>query len=222
MTYRSRLRFLLEGIEGVVVLLLVFGTWPVSRHWLRNWGSSPAERDRTWPGDQLVAAAHETSTRALHVAAPPAAVWPWLVQFGLDRAGFYSYELLERAAGIPVKNVESIVAAFQALDVGDEIKLHPKAPGIPVGALKPERYVCFGLADGAPVGASSDPRRSWSIYLEPAPSESCRLILRSCIEPLREPTMLKRVGLGLEQPIDFVMEQRMVRTLRRLAESGGS
>ena len=217
MTHRSHLRFLLEGIEGIVALLLVLGTWPVSKRWLRNWGSTVAERERAWPGDEFVASPHETYTRAVHVAAPAKDIWPWVVQFGLDRGGFYSYELLERVGGIPVKNVESVIAEFQTLDVGDEIKLHPKAPGIPVGALEPGRHICFGQPDHVPVAV--DPRRSWSIYLEPESSEACRLVLRGRIESLREPTMLKQVGLGLEQPIDFVMEQRMLRTTRRLAEA---
>ena len=165
---------------------------------------------------------HYTYTRAVRIAAGAETVWPWAVQFGLDRAGFYSYELLERVIGIPVKNVESIVPDFQFLEVGDEIKLHPKAPGISVGALESGRHICFGQPNDAPVEQVPDPRRSWSIYLESESSASCRFVLRGCIEPLREPTMFKRIGLALEQPVDFVMEQRMLRTVRRLAESAGS
>jgi hypothetical protein len=136
MRHRSRVRFILEGIEGVGVTLAVLLTWPVSKRWLRNWGSLPEERERAWPGDEFVLPNHSTYTRAIDVTVPAPEVWPWLVQFGLGRAGFYSYELLERVVGIPVRNVESVVTGLQSLSVGDEVLLHPKAPGIPVAAWK--------------------------------------------------------------------------------------
>jgi len=219
-THRSLLRFVLESVEGVGVCLAVMGTWPLSKRWLRDWGAHPEERERVWPGDALVSPHHEAYTRAVTVSASSSDVWEWVVQFGLGRAGFYSYELLERLAGIPVKNVESIEPSLQSLEVGDEIQLHPNAPGIPVASVEPGRHICFGVAD-APgrAEATPDPRRSWSIYIEPLEPDTSRLLLRGCVEPPRAPTLLKRLSLALEGPIDFVMEQRMLRTIRRLAEA---
>ena len=219
MERRSTLRFICEGIEGIVVLTVVFGTWPISKRWLTNWGSHRQERERSWPGDQYVSQSHETYTRAISIIAPAPTVWRWVVQFGLGRAGFYSYEFLERIVGIPVTNVESIEPTMQSLAVGDVILLHPKAPGIPIAQLEAGRMLCFGSDDNAgSTTARPDPARSWSIYIEPDGSQSCRLILRSCIEPLRERSWLKRLGGAVGQPIDFVMEQRMLRTIKRLAE----
>lgn len=216
--YRSGLRFLVEGIEGLAVLVATFGTWPLSKRWLRNWGSSPAEREHSWPGDRYVAVDHQTYTRAIDIAAPGDAVWPWIVQFGLGRAGFYSYELLERLAGIPVTNLESIEPSMQSLSVGDAIRLHPKAPGIPVAELMPGRYVCFGVEAPAVSAADQEPARSWLIYLEPQAANSCRLILRGCVERPRGPSWSKRAAFAIAEPVDFVMEQRMLRTIKRLAE----
>ena len=222
MKHRSIARFVLEGVEGVAVALVVLLTWPFSRRWLRNWGSSPAERERVWPGDEFVSPDHTTYTRAIDAAATSEAVWPWLIQFGLGRAGFYSYELLERVVGIPVRNVESLVPGFQDLAVGDEILLHPKAPGIPVAALEEGRHLCFGVVEGRhDAFEKPDPARSWSMYVEPGTGNSSRLLLRGCVEPLREPTLLKRLGNLVDEPIDFIMEQRMLRTIRRLAEGQG-
>jgi len=147
-------------------------------------------------------------------------VWQRVVQFGLGRAGFYSYELFERLVGIPVKNVESVVSELQSLKVGDEIRLHPKAPGIPVGLLEPGAHVCYGSFDESGESSSKpDPGRSWSMYILPTGPNSSRLVLRGCNEPIRERSMSKRLSLALEGPIDFLMEQRMLRTIRRLAES---
>lgn len=191
-------------------------SWPLAKRWLSNWGSTPAERAKDWPGDELAPAAVAICTRAVDVAAPAEVVWQWVVQFGLGRAGFYSYELIERLVGIPVRNVESILPDHQDLTVGEEIKLHPEAPGIPVGMVAPDHHVCFG-EPGEPTERTPDPRRSWSIYVVPTSPGSARLVSRTCIEGLRAPTVKKRLGLAFEAPVDFIMEQRMLRTVRRLS-----
>ena len=150
-------------------------------------------------------------------------MWQWVVQFGLGGAGFYSYEFLERLFGIPVTNMESIETQFQQLSVGDEIRLHPRAPGIPIALLDVHNYIYFGVMDEPGVTDSNpDPARSWSIYVESAEGNSCRLLLRGCIEPLHDGKWLKKVAASVEEPIDFVMEQRLLRTVKRLAERSGT
>ena len=220
-TYRSGLRFLAESLEGLVLGVLVFVSWPMSRRWLVDWGSTAKERSAEWPGDRLVTRPETIYTRAIDIAAPPAEVWPWIVQFGLGRAGFYSYEFLERMAGIPVRNVESEVPALQSLGVGDEILLHPKAPGIPVAEVSPEVRLCFGVSEALEERFELDPARSWSFYVEPA-AGTTRLLVRGCIERPRKPGLGARIGLVFDAPIDFLMEQRMLRTLRRLAQLGST
>ena len=218
--YRTTARFAIESIEGLVLAPLIVLSWPVAKRWLSDWGSTPAERARAWPGDALAPAAVAVHTRAVDVSAPAEVVWRWVVQFGLGRAGFYSYEMIERMVGIPVRNVESILPDHQDLSVGQEIKLHPETPGIPVGMIAPGQHVCFG-EPGAMTERTPDPRRSWSIYVVPTAQRSARLIVRSCIEGLRAPTVGKRLGLTFEAPVDFAMEQRMLRTVRRLSERRG-
>ena len=48
------------------------------------------------PGDDLVPEATMIETHQIDIDAPVAAVWPWLVQLGYERGGFYSFDLLER------------------------------------------------------------------------------------------------------------------------------
>nr|BAJ06978.1 putative uncharacterized protein [uncultured bacterium] len=107
---------------------------------------------------------------------------------------------------------------YQSLKLGAEIKLHPKEPGLAVAALSEGRYLCLGQLDA---GSENTPnaQRSWSIYIEVQEENSCRLFLRSCIEKPKNPTTLKQLTLALEAPIDFLMEQRMLRTIRRLSEN---
>jgi hypothetical protein len=56
------------------------------------------------------------------------------------------------------------------------------------------------------------------MYVESTSAGSCRLLVRSCIESPRQFSRLQRSGMALEESIDFVMEQRMLRTIKRLAE----
>lgn len=155
MKRRSRLRFILEGMEGVAMLSAATVTWPISKRWLQNWGASPAELAQRRQGDELLSPNLESLTRAIDIDAPANAVWQWVAQLGLDRAGFYSYELLERIAGIPVTNLESIEPAMQSLTVEDEIRLHPKAPGIPVEDWKPDGTSASGSKTGDTLRRSS-------------------------------------------------------------------
>ena len=140
---RSPLRFWLEGLEGVVFLVLAVVSWPLLRPWLNNLGSRPDEREREWPGDRLLESIDSCATRAVTVHAPAARVWPWLPQFGLGRGGFHSYELLERIGGIDVRNLERIVPELQSLEPDQEVKLHPNAPGLFVDSFQPEERICW-------------------------------------------------------------------------------
>lgn len=67
------------------------------RHWHLRWGATVDEVHAPLPGDALVPVPHFTATRVVTIDAPPAAVWPWLVQIGRGRAGFYAYDLLDNA-----------------------------------------------------------------------------------------------------------------------------
>ena len=86
--YRTTARFAIESIEGLVLSPAIILSWPVAKRWLSNWESTPAERARAWPGDELAPAAVAVYTRAIDVSAPPDGVWQWVAQFGLGRAGF--------------------------------------------------------------------------------------------------------------------------------------
>ena len=68
-------------------------------------------------------------------------VWPWLAQVGQGRAGFYSYAWLENLIGCDIHNKYFIDPALQDLRVGDEIRLHPKAPPLRVSGLLPGRLL---------------------------------------------------------------------------------
>jgi len=212
---------LLEGVEGALLLVLAVVTWPLSRLFVSNLGSRPDERDRGWPGDRLLAKVDVSATRAITIRAPVAEVWPWLVQFGLGRGGFHSYELLERLGGIDVRNVERVQPRLQSLEVGQEIILHPSAPGLTVASIEPDESLCLRTWKDEQDLATRDPEMlgSFSQYLVETSADSCRYLVRTCKHERRRRSRAARlVATFLEDPLDLVMEHRMLRTVRRLAE----
>ena len=218
---RSTLRTLTEGLEGLVLLVLCVSTWPLTRRWLTDLGATRAEREASWPGDALVPTVDRCTTRAIGVRAAARDVWPWLVQLGLHRGGFHSYELVERLGGVPVRNVDRIVPALQDLSVGDSILLHPSAPPLVAALVSPPHHLCFrtwrderDLAERDPQGVGS-----WSLYVVDGEGDGCRLVLRAAKHDRRPRRRTARLlGALFEDPLDLVMEQRLLRTVRCLAQ----
>ena len=88
------------------------------------------------PGDDLVANPALESTRAITIQAPASTIWPWLVQLGQGRGGFYSYQRLENLIGSDIHNADSIVPEYQDLKVGDQVRISREGPAFEVAAVE--------------------------------------------------------------------------------------
>src|SRR4249920_3138918 len=113
-----RMRFVLAGVvagttAGVAVSSL--------QRWRRTWGIDPDEGRRVLPGDQVVPDPMAIETRGITIDAPPERVWPWLMQMGFGKAGWYSYDRLDQRGS----SAAGIVDAWQTLAVGDIVPTHP-------------------------------------------------------------------------------------------------
>ena len=93
------------------------------RPWHRTWGATTEEVSRQLPGDDAAPEPSDETTRAVTVAAPSDDVWPWVVQLGQGRGGFYSYTWLENRVGADIHNVDRIVPELQELAEGDSIRM---------------------------------------------------------------------------------------------------
>lgn len=140
-----------------------------------GWGATAAERAAELPGDDL-GPADLVATRAISIAAPPAAVWPWLVQIGQGRGGFYSYDALENLAGLRIHSATSIVAAWQGLAVGDDVHLADQV-ALEVVALEPGRALVLRGAVPVDDDGPSPAGFVWAFALEPSGGGS-RLVVR--------------------------------------------
>ena len=89
------------------LIALLFGVYVVFLHpWLIAWGVTAEEQQLLLPGDDADPARYVT--RAIDIGAPPSAVWPWILQMGQDRGGFYSNTWLENLFGADVHNAQGI------------------------------------------------------------------------------------------------------------------
>jgi hypothetical protein len=116
---RSIIRGILDALGG----LPLFATAPLYRHWHMHWGATKDEVSGQMPGDDIVQKASFNVTRAITIDAPPDKVWPWIVQMGYRRGGFYTYDLLDNA-GYPSADV--ILEEYQNPEVGDWMPMASK------------------------------------------------------------------------------------------------
>lgn len=204
-------------VGAVVVGAAVVGTSRL-RRWQLRWGATDDEVATPLPGDELVPDADLTATRAITIAAEPADVWPWIVQLGVDRGGFYSYVAIENLAGCDIHDPGRIVPEWQHLDVGDVVKLHPEV-ALNVAVVDQERALVLwsGLPGAAAAGAAAPAPYdfTWAFVLEPCADGGTRLVSRERYRYTRSWSGLVVEPLAMAS---FVMSQKMLRTLRDRAE----
>ena len=153
------------------------------------------------PGDGLLRPGAPSTTRAITIDAPPDEVFPWLLQIGFARGGWYSYDWIDND-GKP--SVETIDPALQRLAVGDRIEMLPGS-GPVVQEIEPSHHIVSG-----------GDAQSWCLLVEPTPDAGTRLISRWRLDWPQ--TVGTSVWLAVADPGAFLMEQKMLRRLRDLAE----
>jgi hypothetical protein len=134
-----RLSRIALGLLGLAAVAAYKTVW---RPWQLTWGATLEEIERSLPGDDLVASPTFTATRAITISAPPERVWPWLVQVGVGRAGWYSYDLLDNLAR---PSAREILPEWQHLAPGDVVPMSPDGKhGIAVHALDAPHWMIWG------------------------------------------------------------------------------
>jgi hypothetical protein len=102
----------------------------------RSWGVDPAESTKPLPGDEIIPEPTVVDTRGITIAAAPERIWPWLLQMGYGRAGWYSYDRLDNES----VSVRGILPEFQHLEVGDVVPTHPGG-GFRVESIEPDHHL---------------------------------------------------------------------------------
>jgi hypothetical protein len=221
-------------IIGSAIAAASWLAFVATRQWWKTWGVTPDEATKPLPGDDLVPEAQASDTRGITIEAAPDRVWPWLVQMGYGRGGWYSIDQLDMRA----RSADRIVEEWQDLSVGDVLPTYPGG-GFQVKALDPNRYlVLFGdpstmqapseeeqgeMPAGVQASSTflaqtpSEFKASWAFVLEPVGPNRTRLI-----ERMRywggEGTPASRAALSMLGFGAFVMMQRQMVGVRSRAE----
>jgi len=178
-----------------------------------RWGATDREFDEPLPGDDLIASADLTATRAISIRASAEQVWPWIAHLGQGRGGFYSYDFLENLMGCGIHSADRIVREWQDAEVGDEVRLHPEV-ALEVAAVEQGRSLI--LHGGVPMGNVPPPYDfTWAFVLQDQADETTRLLVRERYAYTRPwaPLLVEPA-----EAISFLMSQKMLRGIRDRAE----
>jgi hypothetical protein len=218
-------KIILEGISGALWIAFTILLSPVLRPWYSRWGATETETQRVLPGDSVVSRPRSELTCAITIRAPAKHIWPWFVQLGCQRAGWYSYDLLDNA-GQP--SADHILPQYQHLEVGDVVKAVPNGSfGFPVAIIERGRALSLAgilnTSTGQPADLDDPNLESYFggdqtfviEYLDPYTS---RLIFRMRMDwnPSRLNTLIFR---GIVEPISFVMGRKMLLNLKHRVEN---
>jgi hypothetical protein len=202
-------------------LLAVFsiGEQAVLRRRYLRWGATKEEVERKWPGDELVARPGR-ATRAITIHAPAERVWPWIMQIGQDRGGFYSYSWLENLFMADIHNVDHLLPDVKDRAVGESVWMTPQhryggRGRMKVAQIVPNRAMVLVMPDDFEAVMRGERARQgeWQFLLEPVDAGTTRLIMRGA--PPDEPGLLYRLTFD---PAHFIMERKMMLGIKERAE----
>lgn len=200
-----------NGVLDALGALPLFITAPLYRHWHLRWGATEDEVRGPMPGDEIVPKASFRATRAVTIDAPPSAVWPWIVQMGYRRAGFYTYDLLDNAG---YESADVVLKEYQNPQVGDWMPMAGKVnetTAFKVRSFEPNRWLLWEKPDS-----------TWAWRLAALPNGGTRLITRLKQRYQWESPAIALFTLVLLEFGDFPMMRRVLRGIKSRAERARS
>lgn len=190
---------------GAIVFALVAVFQSSYRPWQRTWGARQEEVLREMPGDEIVSDPAFDATRAVEIAARPEEIWPWIVQIGYRRAGFYSYDWLDNDR---IASAEAILPQFQALGSGDTIPLSRSASAR-VEILEPNEHMLMVVG----VESAEQETWTWAWGLYPEGPRTTRLVTRLRVETENQLSVL------LLDAFEIVMMRKCLLGIKRRVET---
>jgi hypothetical protein len=172
---RAAMALMLNILSWLLYMLVVIALYFLClRDMQMTWGATDEDVNRPMMGDELLVDPEMNATRAVEINATPEEIWPWIVQMGYGKGGFYGFDNLDNGR---VPSVDSILLEHQDLQVGDSI-----AGGeykgelfqiLAVADMDPGKEMLWVFLKGTPWGGAT-----WSWGLYPIDSERTRLVTR--------------------------------------------
>jgi proline iminopeptidase len=196
------------------------------RPWLLRWGATEEELAGPFPGAELVPDGSRAATMAVTIDATPEQVWPWLVQLGWDRGGWYSWDWLDNAGRQSAREVHP---EWQDLTVGDRLRYWLPVTGpldsYEVAVLEPNRFLgLYGLTDlrGRWLDRSAPRPRAymeglWGFHLNDLPGGDTRLVVGG-YQVARPRWFEHLLYFWVFPPMVWIMQARMLAVLKRNVE----
>jgi hypothetical protein len=148
----------------ILMLFLIYDFVVLPR--LDTWGATPEEAAMPLPGDSLVPGPGPWQmTVATTIKAPPEKIFPYFAQMGQDKAGFYSFDWLERSFGFGIHNNYTIEPKWQDVKPGDFCTFHKAGMGMRIAEVTTNRHLAMvtnGLDPNHPL-----PPGKWEMLLKP-------------------------------------------------------
>jgi hypothetical protein len=192
------------------------------------------------PGDHLIPEAPFQTSWSIEIEQPPAKVWPWLVQMGYERAGWYidawwdktinehfwPKVVAEEHRADHFRTLDHLVPELQDLAVGDIVPDGPPGSAwFTVEVLEPDRALVL-LSDRhielmTPVrmqdsAIATHGLFSWAFLLDSLGEGSCRLTIRT--RATMEPRLVGALIAPLIKVIDRAFVNQMLRGIKRRVE----
>jgi hypothetical protein len=238
------LRFKAVIVSVLAGMVIAFYLQVREQH--HSWGIVSADVGRVLAGDDIIEDADIVETRTITLDAAPSAVWPWLVQMGYGRGGWYSYDRLDMEG----RSADAILPQFQGLGAGDLVPTHPGGGFVArvvdppkalvlyldselarsqvealvgageTGPVTTEDHAPVGLHLAGTLGGMSMPefRTTWSFILEPeADGTRTRLIERFRVKAA-DTGLAQRLSLPVMGLGVFAMTRKHMLGLKERAE----
>ena len=210
---------IVASLEGAALMVWHLVATPFIGRARLHWGATKQEEAAALPGDDFIEAPTWQYTLGIDIDAAPTEVWPWIVQIGQARGGFYSYQGLENLIGCRIRNVAEVIPEFQSPQIGDEIRLHPQAPPLRIEMVDPPHALVLHGAPGADDAEEAYVETTWQFIVAGTPGGSSRLLNRGRFgygDDLADRVFVGKFPL---EPVSFVMNRKMMLEIKRLAES---
>ena len=222
-------RDILEGIGGAALMGVHILLFPFLSGYRSRWGTTGEEARADLPGDELVPNPKIRMTWGITINAPLETVWPWVVQIGQGRGGFYSYQFLENITGCEIYNADHILPDDQQLPLETGISLHPDMPPMSIARYEEKHFFflhtsmntktmgSFDLQQGAYAYPEKFMNVGWGFYLQESGANQTRFLSRWLAD--YDPSFGNKIGYNLFlEPIGFIMGRQMLMGVKQRAE----